>query len=84
MTILPSSLFSRGMIIIKQKIRGLILILSAVYLFCKICNFAERHFSINQNFVVGLFLLGVLVYALFKLGRSLFGGGVNGRDKEGR
>ena len=72
------------MITIKKKIRALVLILSALSILLKICNFAERHFSIDQNFIVGLFFAWRPRVRLFKLGRSIFGGGVNGRDKEGR
>lgn len=59
----------------KKKIRSLLLYLSIVYLGFKIINFADRYFNIDKDFVLGLCVLGMIVYIIISLFRKVFGGG---------
>lgn len=59
----------------KKKLRSLLLYLSIVYLGFKIINYASRHFGIDQDFFLGLFVVGSLVYIVISVFRRIFGGG---------
>lgn len=59
----------------KKKLRSILLYLSIVYLGFKVINFASRHFGLDQDFALGLFVVGALVYIVISTFKKVFGGG---------